>query len=340
MYRDVIVLLIFFSYCINFPIIKEWGYASYKPFALVFSDQTVAIEFCRLISQEPYLFFITDKKETVKEALTKGNSEAVCIFYRHCKGYQPKTITENLNQVISSSQFGQIEDKKSVAASFLVFLGFVPDDLRPQVLEVHLKESQVTESIESLMALIPNADELPIVNRMIKQFEQDDVLPLKAAAAFLYPRLEEKGEEAIYEEMINACSEIMKAAKEYCETDSLKNLIIGELQQYYISARPPVYKVSDIDILDIDCLENAFILDNDKLYLRETHFKKIIEKVIDTISVDALKDRLQREDVIIGKPGAYTQKIRVKIQGKFKTLRVITLNLDEMPELKSFLILM
>lgn len=336
MFKSEIILMLLFSYAVNYPILWDWGLTLSKPIGLVFSDLSMTRKFCGLLSQQPYLSSMTEKKNVIACVLAKANSEAVCLFYRNSKTYQPKNIVANIDQLLLTSQFGEVSGHKARTATFIAFYGFVPDELKAQVLEVHVEGHLPQIKIAELMALLPNLEQLSIVEKAVKDFDLDECLALKAAAAFLLPALERDNRTPVYIEMLATAKRLISAAEDYREIESVKCLVIKAFVEYYSMKKPPVMQIAELEKDDDVDVEKAFLLDNNLLYVREKLFKAVVSKLTEVIPVDLIKERLVNEKVLLGQKGEYTKKMNLIVGGKTQYIRMLCLDLDQMPELDSY----
>lgn len=337
MYRLKNILRILYSYTVNFPVLSDWGFTLHETIGLVFSDLSMATEFCQLLSETPFLLNVRDKSEEVKKTIANANSEAVCLFYRQYKQYTPNNVSRNLNIAFDSNQFARIGNSKTTSVTFLIFMDYVPEDLKRQILEIHINAEPINMTGDELIESVPKAEELALIKHKIGMLKHDKSLPLKAAATFLVPYLEKNNNLDIFCEMLEVCETVINEAEDYRETDSVKEYVVSMLEDYYTSVHPPLFRMED-SILNKSGLEEAFLMGDDRLYIHEKLFKEIVKKLTESISIDSLKYRLVKEHVMLGEAGSYTKKVGIIINGNYDRIRMLCFDLGEMPRLHSYLL--
>lgn len=332
------ILMILFSYAVNYPVLRDWCKNLFKPIGLLFAEPSLAQKFCLLLSTKPVIIQESDSHSFASRILMKSNSEAVCLICRSDKGYQDKNTRNNLKVMFSVAETGLIGGRSTGCAPFMIFYNYIPENLKQGVFAVHIEESVSFEGADSLHELIPSVEDLSYIKAEIESFDEDDALPLKAATAFLKPKLMKSGEENLYLELLKTCEKIARMAETYAEEDQVVNLVETVFINYYTDYHPIVLMLDTLVATSTDEIEKALVFSGDKLYIREAHFKIVMADLIKIFGVDALKEKLVREEVISGTIGAYTKRIGIKLSDRMEVVRMLEFNLCLLPKFKSFIL--
>lgn len=333
------ILMILYAYSVNYPILKSWGCCFARPIALVFNGLEGCMQFCEKLSPKPVILNVSDKHQYVEKVLKESNSEAVVLFYRNYRGYAGKDVRTNLDAIFSAAQTGKIGGTDVTCAPYLILDKIIPDDLRNLVVEIHIDDISMPE-IQDFLEMIPSTESLGIVKDEIKGLKRDYSYPIQAATAFLKPWFNEQGQNEKYAKLLDMCKNFVCDYNFFENINQISNLVISEITEYYKNKKPKAIPIEELPEAELSELDHAFIFDKKSLYLKETLFKKICADLLgEFISVNNLKFGLVKEGLLHGKEGTYTLLIRVKTVENNHYMRVMAFDIDKMPELRSFLLL-
>lgn len=330
------VLLLLRSYTLNFPILSDWHLQENRPIGLIFQEASSAYKFCRNLSAKTVFFNINEKADKVRKTLCDENSEAICIFcYEHGR-YTSIKAQQNFEVALQACSQGHIEGFSLGAAIFFVFTQYIPEEMEKELFPIFISKGEC-EIAGAIDDLVPNADELPIIFEKIKQMPKTNALPLKAAAAFTLPKLMVQERGAEFEKLLETAENIAVQAEMGSEGTELSDAVMAALIAFYEDKLPKVIDLDNLEVKDKSDIEDAWLVRGDRLYLPEKAFGNAIEGILNYVRVQAVKQRIQEENLLLGKKGEYTQKIYVRTGKDTLQFRRMALNLELMPELSSYL---
>ena len=221
-------------------------------------------------------------------------------------------MEEKIAMVYSCMQIGRIDDLSlSVLAAF-VFIKAVPDRFQDNVSEIHISFSD-SINIEGILELVPEPSQLALVKDKIREIgdASDEEHFLRSAAAFLYPKLADKGSLDEYGKLDAVIAELISAMEVYRDGHGIAVDLLEAMYNYFESrvGEMPAYQLPDIGEEAAGQLEEALFFNSQFIYISEKKFREIIQPFTRAIPISDLKGILAKEDILLGDAGGYSAKM-------------------------------
>lgn len=314
------------------------------PMALVCSDFGEAVNFIRQLSPNPRILDKLSDFDEMRENLINSRSDGVFLLMSDIHRVKTAKMEKLIDTVFSATTLGKIAEMPLFAATFLVFQMAVPEEYRDRVYEIRL-DGAICEENFGILELVPESGQLSLVRDKINDVvtEKDSSSILKAATAFMYPKLVEKGIKSMYEELQCCCTEIAKLEQMYRDEDGIVDLVIQRFFEYVDEASE--LKIYSPPLLKEVEFETGFFIKDNALYLHEKLFRKIIEPLVEIIPIGLIKAALVKAGILIGDGNGYTTKMTYYSEGKLQRQRMMRfctqqMQLDEKTNFKDYLKLM
>ena len=321
----------------NYPILSEWGYTLKVPIALVVDNMRKFISILEILSPECRIINSDTSEKIGKQFFHEANSEAIFLIMPANFKKMSKNLERNLAFMLSSSSIGYVDDTKSCVANFIVCEKAVPTELKHSVFEIHITDCSKETSIKPV-SVHPYAEELTMIRDKIKEIPLDEALPLKAAVAFLYPKLRYGSNKEKYDNLLQICMKLAVDAETYQEANDIFELVIDELISF-LSENKTVCDLSETDVTQVDKIDEAIFVKNNAFFLAESLFKKIVEPLTKFYPIHLIKAELNAVGFLEGSNTGYTTKMSYKIQRELQRPRMLKFNLKDQEKLKSYLLI-
>ena len=313
------------SFGINFPIVKAWGYEPTKLFmAVVESGQLKnAIELLSDIDM-PKLNALMGVKE-LQSVLT--DHALTFAVYPYVPNRKNKEFLSTLSGIV---RVGEVNGESLRAFPIVVTEG-VPEGIDLQdYFTIYL-----SGNLESIFLnennVVPDDEQIPVVFDKLRAFllsEQSlEERALLAATCFLYPNLiKHEVAETLFDKYIAVVKDMVIQDDENRDANNLKDIFIREMYQWQENTEfSDAYELPYLEMAVVDRIEKVILYDSDYLYLKESFFKDILERLLRIFSVDVLKRELLDASILSSdKSKTYTVKVTyIDIAGQYQRERML-----------------
>lgn len=289
----------------------------YAPLGLVVESenmmQSVVDDLAGFFPADIYSLSILPKE--MKKVLADREREV--IFFRYSR---LKKAKENMEMLV---EFCQECREKTV---IILFINIIPDEIRPYLTGqirvencCNLKNPHTEEKFLRFLIefIIKNFEYIKNVNSSLPFPESEDWLKESEglrAVSKAYQLLEEVGrylylEEEYFTSLSNAASQIMLE----WQGDLTKNEISDWFLRSFRNAAGQVQNVYERhEPISLEIIENKnmVIYDNNIYYLTEDLFYRVCKKMLDIISINALKEKLTEAGILLSEGGGRTYSTR------------------------------
>lgn len=319
------------SFGTNFAIVKEWGYEPSKVFMVVVESGQLkkAVEILS-DTDMPKLNAFMSAKELQNVLTNHALTFAVYPYLSNRKN------NEFLSMLSGIARVGEISGKSLRAFPIVVAEG-VPSGIDLQdYFTVYLSGSLEAISLDE-NDVVPDDTQIPVVYDKLRAFlslEQSlEERTLLAATCFLYPNIVQADNEALFDKYIAVAKDMVIQDDENKDSNNLKDIFIREMYQWQENTEfSEAYELPCLEMAVVDRIEKVILYDSDYLYLKESFFKDILERLLRIFSVDVLKRELLDAGILSSdKSKTYTVKVTyIDITGQYQRERMLRFEREKM----------
>jgi len=328
---------ILYSYSVNYPILRDMELHLRKPIALVGSCNMLE-DLTKTLSANPVVVDVVAANKLVKAETMLLNSEAFILDCSSNYDKKKETREKNLAMLNQAAKTGVVDDIELCAATFALFEEHIPQKIRNQFFVVYIQDDY--ETMESdLRWIIPRSED---INKIIEALiiNKKDWSPLRAAVQFLLPEFKRTNRMDYFEHLCRMAMEIDDYAENFIEGEEVVSLFEEEVMKFLERYLVKVFELSSNLSLTIEDLENAIVYKNNRAFMKESLFKKIVTPLLSAYSINQLKRLLSEEGALESDKDVRTTKLMVKMDGAKPRIRMLKFNLNYFTNLKDYISLL
>ena len=326
------ILSVLTAYCRNYRIIAKEGFAFKKPVALVFEDIADAAKVISRIDPMATVNYSASKVEDFQEAILMCESPGFFWRYPQTTGYRTVKSLEQLEILLQATNFGKLGNDSVDAAIFMIFDNLIPAELGGKVYEVYIEKNP--DFCEPFSWIVPEPEEVPIILHSLSSRDISGLTPLLCASEFIYLPCIETGRIEVYETVVSAVKHLDEENEEYYEIESIVDSVVACFKRAGKEGKLSVVNLSSLDVDTID-IEKCVYFYKEHIYISDDLFKNVVKTIIKGHRIGQLKLDLLSADILCGRSGQYTTKLRFRIDGKEYPKRMLKFKLENAPELAS-----
>lgn len=322
MLNYTIVVMLLKALAINLPIVRDWGYVFPRLLTIVVNQGKMAMlmDTLRVFPREYVAESVNSEFRFHFFPKGKNHQKEQSEIALHCK--TDNTGTNGLDVLITDNEI--VED-----LDFEKFFIFFDSDIPALSLD--------------LQDFVPNANELKFIKSRAEKRNQDDTYSvehqvLDLAALFIEPYLRKGHTEITIEQILETVNQLCIFDENVRETNDIVNVFCMSLENWRKNQQ--ALRTVDLDNryeltqINNDSISDTLFFKGKYLYVKESKFKLILEKLNLGIPINLLKSKLRDAGVLVtdnNRTQNYVVKLRyVDSDGIEQSPRMMRLDLDKL----------
>ena len=331
------IVLILNSLTINYPIMVAMGIFQDVPIALVCDNTATTRKIAEVISPAPV---VVDPFTDILELHNK--MDGICsqgVFCLLAPGIVKVQKREKaiVDAMISLAAYGRVNQTLAVAPTYFLLTKSVPYYIEKNSLVIKV-EGNLDDIETELFKYLPSAEDITFIKETVKAFDVDEYLPLKAAAAFMLPKLNHYGECEMYSELLKTCEFLIESDKFFKSDVNLVEFVQSCLLDCIKNHQEQKLILPNLDADGEKRFDTALFYNRDYIYLSDKKFKQVFEKLCVKWGVNTLKEKMLNAGLLKADKGSFTTKMQYKCNGETKSQRMHCIHLYEVETVATSLI--